>query len=498
MKLYLMRLRLAVLAVLRYCSLSRLRFALSYVPIAGADPVLDIAPVREEYRAAVAHLHAAADAVDVAAKALDEAGEDADREALETTLKEAGDDLAAARAKADQYQARIELFERTQEARSIAMPDTPEVEATGNPARAKGAKAELTYRKHGEFSLFRDLYHRDVKHDSAAAERLSRHMEEMEAEGKFDLSSTDAAGGYLVAPLYLQDEFVDRATAGRVIANVLGARSLPPNTDSLNIPKISTGTSVAAQADNEAVSETDATFGTLAADVLTKAGLQDVSQQLVDRSVPGIDEVIFSDLTKEYAVRLDTDVINSSTANNKGLLQVSGVNEVTYTDASPTLAELYPKIANGVSQIHTGIYLPPTAIFMHPRRWAFCLAAQDGSQRPLIVPDTNAPQNAAGTQEGVVSVGRVGTIQGVPVYVDANIPTTLGSGTNEDRIIIVRGDELYLWEDSSGPYLETFRDVGSGNLTVRFRLHNYWAQLHARRPKAISVISGTGLATPTF
>jgi hypothetical protein len=63
---------------------------------------------------------------------------------------------------------------------------------------------------------------------------------------------------------------------------------------------------------------------------------------------------------------------------------------------------------------------------------------------------------------------------------------------------VIRADELYLWEDPAGPYIETFRDVGSGTLTVRFRLHNYWAQLNARRPKAISVVSGTGLAAPTF
>jgi hypothetical protein len=30
------------------------------------------------------------------------------------------------------------------------------------------------------------------------------------------------------------------------------------------------------------------------------------------------------------------------------------------------------------------------------------------------------------------------------------------------------------------------------------RLHQYYAQLHARRAKAISVIAGTGLATPSF
>ena len=263
-----------------------------------------------------------------------------------------------------------------------------------------------------------------------------------------------------------------------------------------SIPKLATGTATGSQADNEPVTEQDATFGTLAADVKTEAGMQDVPQQLVDRSVPGIDGIIFADLTKSYDVSLDSKVINSSVSNNKGILQVSGINSVTYTDGSPTLAELYPKIANGVGLIHEGIFLPGDAIFMHPRRWAFCLAAQDESKRPLITP--YAAQNAAGQQNGVVALGPVGDIQGLPVFVDPNIPTNLGAGTNEDRIIIVRRDELFLFEDQSGPYLETFRDVLSGSLGVRFRLHNYWAQLHARRPKAITVISGTGLATPTF
>lgn len=496
MKKHLTRLALAIKALFLFRSPGMARWALTgYSPIAGGDPETDIAPVREEYRKSVADLHACADAVDSAAKALDEAGDDDDADALQASLKSAGDALAAARATADQFKARIDLFTATQEARGIALPDADQ-EAGDGSGDVTVTSEEMTYRKHGEFSLFRDLYHRDVKHDPAAAERLTRHVDEMKAEGAFDLSSTDAEGGYLVAPLYLQEEFVDRATAGRVIADAIGARSLPPNTDSINIPKISTGTGVADQADNAAVKEQDAAFGTLAADVKTKAGLQDVAQQLVDRSVPGIDEIIYADLVKEYAVQLDVGVINSATSNNLGLLQVSGVNGITYTDASPTLSELYPKIAAALAGIHEGIFLPGDAIFMHPRRWAFCLASQDSQNRPLITP--YAPMNAAGTADGVKATGLVGSIQGVPVYVDPNIPTNLGTGTNEDRIIIVRRDELIVFEDASGPYLETFRDVGSGNLTVRFRLHNYWAQLNARRPKAISVISGTGLQTPSF
>ena len=162
------------------------------------------------------------------------------------------------------------------------------------------------------------------------------------------------------------------------------------------------------------------------------------------------------------------------------------------------MATLYPKISDAIQLIHTNLYLPPDAIIMHPRRWASILAGVDGSNRPLVVPAAQAPQNAVAGFGGVVSEGYVGQLQGLPVFVSPNVVTTAGASTNEDKIIVLRRSESYIWEDPSGPYLETFRDVGSGTLTVRFRLHNYFAQQHERRPKSISLISGTGLVAPSF
>lgn len=435
-------------------------------------------------RAAVATALARMEAAD---QAITDAGDDADLDALRAEFDASLADHAAAVAEYDRV--------KTVADARAALP----ADAGGDDGGTVRVGDEpLTYAKGNGQSIFRDMLRVEKTGDPQAAARLARHMDEMRVEQpeKFDLSSTDAAGGQLIAPVFLQDMFVDLARAGRTVANVIGSHDLPPNTDSINLPTLATGVTVATQADNAAVSETDATFGTLAADVKTIAGMQDMSQQLFDRSVPGVDEVVFVDLVKAYNGALDSKVITNATANNLGLLDVSGINAVTYTDASPTLGELYPKIADGVQQIATGIFMPAQAIFMHPRRWAFCLSQVDSTGRPLVSP--YAPQNAAGTFGGQVAEGPVGSIQGLPVYVDPNIPTNLGAGTNEDRIIIVRTDELLLWEDASGPYLETFRDVGSGTLTVRVRLHNYWAQLHARRPKAISVISGTGLVTPTF
>lgn len=442
--------------------------------------------------------------------AIKEAGETADLDKLEASFTEAEEHYNTAKA---EYEAEVT---RQENARKKFELDQRAIDADKrlngpSPDRAdvRVGREPLTYRQNGPNSVFTDLFRVTTQPGMHmdAQERLSRHQREMAferglktgdlpADAKFDLSSTDAAGGYLVPPLWLQEEFVTLARAGRVVADQLGPRPLPPNTDSINLPRMSGGVTVADQADGGAVSETDATFDTIAGAVKTVAGMQDVSQQLVDRSAPGVDDVIFADLAAAYAVDLDSKVLNSNVANNLGLLQVTGINAITYTAATPTVAGLYPKLADAIQRINTGVFMAPTRIFMHPRRWAFILASLDGQNRPLITP--YAPQNAAGQQNGVVAEGLVGSMQGVDIYVDPNIPTNLGTGTNEDRIIVVRREDCHLYEDPAGPHLETFRDVGSGTLTVRFRLHNYWAQINNRRPAAISVLSGTGLAAPSF
>jgi HK97 family phage major capsid protein len=466
---------------------------------------MSLVELREELIEATAAFDAAREAIEEAAKDPSKADVDSLRASFEAAEeKYNATKTEHARAEDRERKAR-ELFDLERKAEDAGKRLTPA--PSGGGERVSVGREPLTYRKHGEHSIFTDLYRQQMHGDQAAAQRLARHNKEMQFErglkngdiprdAQFDLNSTDATGGYLVAPLWLNEEFVNLARAGRVAADVLGPRSLPPKTDSINLPRMSTGTAVAVQSDNSTVQETDAAFDTISGDVKTIAGLQDVSQQLVDRSVPGVDEVIYSDLVKAYAVALDVAVLNSSTANNKGLLQASGTNTVTYTQATPTVATLYPKIADAIQQINTNVFLPPDAIIMHPRRWAHVLAGLDTTNRPLVSPI--APMNPVGGFDGVVAQGLVGSIQGVNVYVDPNIPTNTGASTNQDSIIVLRTDECFLYEDQSGPYLETFRDVGSGTLTVRFRLHNYYAQINERRPKAITLITGTGLVTPSF
>lgn len=364
--------------------------------------------------------------------------------------------------------------------------------------RVKGESR--TYEKGNGRSYLQDLARSQIMQDPEARMRLERHGLEVATEPEYrDLDRSDGTGGYFVPPLWLVSEYEALARAGRPTANLMTNLSLPPGTDSINVPKISTGTSTAIQTgDNQSVSETDLADASVAAGVKTIAGQQDVAIQALEQSPVNFDQVIFGDLMADYATKVDVQVISGSNASGqvKGILGATGINTVTYTDTTPTVGELYPKLADAVQKIHTNRFLSPTVIVMHPARWAWFLAALDSSNRPLVVPNAQGPNNAIGTFGGVLTEQVVGSIQGLPVVTDPSIPTNLGSGTNEDRIVVMRASDAYLWE--SALRTRVLPEIGSGNLTVRLQVYGYLAFTAERQPKAFTVISGSGLSTPTF
>lgn len=417
-------------------------------------------------------------------------------EAEATQFAEKRDAVKAKDAEIEELSARIRDLEEDEKREQRAAELLAEHGQAGERRERVTVTSEPeTYRKGGQQSYFRDLYRAQTNGNRDSIERLARN--DREVVEKRALTTTDGAGGEFVPPLWMINDYIALARAGRVVADQVRPQALPTGTDSISLPRVASGTAVAEQAtQNTAVQDTDATTGSVTANVATIAGKQVVSQQLLDQSPINMDQILLADLAADYAVKLDTFVINNNAAGKRGLLNVSGLTAVTYTDASPTTAELYPKGADAIQQIHTGRFMPPDKIFMHPRRWAWFTAAVDTAGRPLVTPIANMPQNLLATMEGVVSEGFVGQFQGLPVFIDPNIPTNLGAGTNEDRVIILRSDDVILFEGT--PQAEAFRETKAEQLSVLLRFYNY-AALHSERyPKSIAVISGTGLIAPTF
>lgn len=397
----------------------------------------------------------------------------------------------------------IEDIKREQAADEQAQRDAERANPTGAVAPAGVITQEArTYEKTNDPKGLQ--FARDVAlafmGNSGASMRLERHMTEEKVERAaagtplVERAVGTSAFSGLVIPQYLVDQYAPIAREGRHFADACTHHDLPAQGMSISIGAVTTGTSVDDQAsEGAAVDETDIddTLQTIA--VRTSGGSQTVSRQGVERGV-GIEDTIVSDLLRAHDVNRDSKLINLATY---GLDAVAA--DVTYTDASPTGAELYPKLLQAASAVEAALLdqgAGDVFLVMHSRRW-YWLLAQMTSTWPLIGTAGVATQAAGIDYQAKYGPGFRGVLpSGIPVVVDNNIGTTLGAGT-EDAIYAVSKSEAHLWEDPSQPFLIRAEQTKAKNLQIDLVAYSYYAFTFTRRAHVQSV-NGTGLIAPTF
>lgn len=361
-------------------------------------------------------------------------------------------------------------------------------------------------------SYFRDLANAHAFHgDPSAPDRLQRHARGLEFEQRAlgNTNTTGGSGGEFAPPLWMVEDFVKLARAGRITANLYNKQDVPVGVSSVNLPKILTGSSVALQStQNTALSQTDITTGFVGTGFSTIGGKQIVSQQLIDQSAIDFDQVIMMDLAADYARVMNVNVLtgagtganNNSVVNGLFNATVPAGNQITFTSASPTAAAFYSKAAGALASFATLRYDNPTVWLMHPRRWFWLLAQTDSAGRPLVVPIAGSGNvqsfNAMASADAPEYQGYVGNFLGLPVVVDPSLPTNLGAGTNQDRVYLLKQDDLWLFE--SQPRMEVFRETYADSVGVLFRCYAYVGTILNRQTASIAYVDGTGLTAPTF
>lgn len=360
----------------------------------------------------------------------------------------------------------------------------------------------LTYQR-GDHSrsYLRDMVRLSTGLDTTGESRtrLQNHAQDVSESPAYleyrDLDRSDGTGGYAVAPAWLLDQYIELARPGRAFANAVQRQNLPGGTDSINIPKLLTGTTVDVQiADNTQPSETDLTDTFINAPVRTITGQQGLAIQLIDQSPIQFDDVVFRDLIAAHAAKTDQQVF-TGTGNNGQILGVDntpGIQAIAVTTLD--IQGVYSAIANAIQRIHTNRFMPPTVIAMHPRRWGWFTSLLDGQQRPLVLPQANSPQNVVATLAAVASEQVVGNIQGVPIITDPNITVSAGAGNDEDIIYVTRASDCLLWE--SGIRARVLPETRANTLTVLLQVYSYVAFTAARYPQA--TVQVTGLSEPVF
>jgi HK97 family phage major capsid protein len=435
------------------------------------------------------------------------------KDALDHEIDALKDKLREYEAEAERDAAALRLSEDVQP--SAARRSYDSVVRTGD------TKEPRTYTEHSNtvrdgISFFGDAFaYRSGDREGAAAQRILRHAKEVEVHGEMTqrATSTGSFAG-LVVPQYLIDMAALVLRNGRPIANVVARHQIPESGMAFTIPRGTTGVSTAVQAtENSAVSSTDEVWSNLSVPVVTIAGQQDVSRQSLERG-SGVDALIYTDLVRAYAANVDTQIISGSGSAGQvlGILNTAGIGAATAFGAAAGAANFNLKLAGALTSIYSaGQGLAADVLVVHPRRWGWLAGLVDSSNRPIVQANQAVAFNTimqggfggeglADSQTPFVGVSS----QGVPVLLDLNLPTNVGTNS-EDIVLALDSDELHLWEDGDGmPRQLSFEQTTGGSLTTKLVVYGYIAFTAGRYPAAVAkvggldTVAGQGLIAPTF
>ncbi|HEY3924361.1 MAG TPA: phage major capsid protein [Acidothermaceae bacterium] len=422
----------------------------------------------------------------------------------------------------------------------------------GQPANDPGGNVTVVsephlYREGGQHSYMMDLvrmgFGPGVNGFDSAVQRLKKHAKEIsvdarEAEDKAkagsatrsqqylirqtmevinnrkddngihnrDLSTAAGSGGEFVPPAYLTQKYVPYARPGRVFADACSQEDLPGGTMSLNIPKVTSGTTVDTQgAQNSNISDTDLETAFITFPVVTAAGGQILSLQLLERSPIAFDEITFKDLMLALAAKVDYKcLVGPGSGDVTGALNTTGLGVANAALPWNTadggyvggIKGLYGRLAYAKGNIASSRFVPATHVFMTPDRWEWIEQTVDSNNRPLILPAQNMPYNAAqiAPSDPVAEGSTGGRMLSLNVEQDFNIPANTGAGTNQDTILVCKPDDFWLFE--APVVARALPQTLGAQLSVLLQVYEYMAFTAARYPVSIQPITGTAITNP--
>jgi HK97 family phage major capsid protein len=440
----------------------------------------------------------------------------------------------------------------------LATLEARDAERSHRDQRAQlSVKEPLTYDAGSANSWFLDMYRSERGGNAEARKRLEAHAREMAVEApkrqqararaadqaaeralagtpaerraleaftgsgrvlfeRRALTQIDGEGGYFVPPAWLVDRTVPAARADAALAAAVTTLPLPGLCDSVNLPRITTGTAAAVQAASATpVTTRDIADAAVSSGVSTVAGTVDVSTTWLDqgRGASDLDALIWDDLHADLQLTIDGLLILGSGVNGQtsGLFPPQtavGTGLAVYapngnTNATQTLwnngssgTALGVTIAQAVSGVTRARGRRPTHLLTAPWVWDFITSSTDGESRPLVQPKGPHPV-PDGAQ---IPPGVVGYSHSLPILGDLNVPTTFGgtvSGPPQTPYLGTLNGAQYAGQPGTGasalytpvvpvvagdlfvftgqPHMRLLAEVLAGSLAYRFQLHQYIA-----------------------
>jgi HK97 family phage major capsid protein len=256
-------------------------------------------------------------------------------------------------------------------------------------------------------------------------------------------------------------------------------------------PKIVTGNTAAVQsAENATISTTEWSDEYITVTPKTYAAASYVSDQALTLSPVALDALIFTDLFAALAVEIETAALYDAAFGLDTLATSTGT---VFSTGSSDTADVLAAFARALNAIATIRYNTSNVVAItHPGVILHQTSHVDTNGRPIYLGDHSF--NPAGIPGPVDTLGQMVapavTIQGVPVYSDANI--TISGGTAP--IYFIKLDDSFVSE--YGPSSLASPHTAALQIAWLLRTHTVLGVTH-RWPEALVKVSGFAASIPT-
>jgi HK97 family phage prohead protease len=329
------------------------------------------------------------------------------------------------------------------ESETVAVENTPTVEATPVEAAAVEASAPVVKAMHYATPRIDTTPH--VFLENAVRASLGDDNARQYLAAASDTTTTEVAG--LVPTRQLTEIINNKSTSGRPSIDAISAGTLPDAGFKFQIPRVKAVPTVAAAAEKGAFSDTQVEIEYLDVTVAKYAGMQLFDVEVLDRTSPAFFAELQSLMADAYAKATNVAV--------RTAIQTGASADATAITLPWDGAEMAGFIARASDSIYTNTLRFAQSVIVSPTQWSNIMGMVDGQNRPLFI--ASQPQNAAGN----VSQSLRGSLLGLDLYVDYSL-----TGVADGSIVVVNRDS-YTWYES--PRLQLRADkVGTGQVEVGY------------------------------
>lgn len=234
---------------------------------------------------------------------------------------------------------------------------------------------------------------------------------------------TNSAGGYTV-PDPLSAAFIEERKRVSIAMQLADVRSM--TSDTMSIPRLTSGPSVSYPGEATSITPVDQVWGQIALTAKKRAILEKISNELLSDSVIDLAEQVASRMAYEFSLQLDNEFINgdgtATFGGETGLLSALGAAGNYYAGgASNSGKDTWAEI---VIDDLTGTMGLLTSEYRRNRAWIMSTAFYFEVALKLVA---SAGGNTIASVAGGMSDERP-MLLGYPVYITDHMPTSTGTG----------------------------------------------------------------------